>query len=154
MKLIDALDQLIDDRDARIKARIQAQAAKALADEVERSEALALLDRAFGPALEAAADAVTAKGFQASMRKSTATVVPRAALSVLIPSQTANCSWPESTLEFVIGRDVTITWEVWGPKGKTSLPGGFPSKVSAAEISREWVDRQILAFLTAAINVI
>lgn len=151
MDLKSSMDQLFEDRQARVTSKELERQRASQDAQAQRSDAITLLNTIVEPVLQTFAQDIKNRGFEARVSCNKDTVAPRITLYFLVPSEARGNSWPESELCFIIDSNISLTWDVWGPNGKKGLPTHSPKSRKTEGADRAWFEQQVLSFVKAVL---
>lgn len=151
MDFKSSMDQLFDDREARLAASDREKLREKHDAQAKRNNAITLIDTIVEPVLQSIALDIKNRGFEARVSTNKDMASPRATLYFLVPPVTRGTSWPESELCFIIDSEIHLEWDVWGPHGKKELPSHIPKSRKTDGVDRAWFEQQVLRFVKAVL---
>lgn len=152
MDLKSSMDQLFEDRQTRVKSKELEKQRADHAIQVQRNDAITLINTIVEPVLKDFARDITARGFDANVSINKESMAPSASMSFLIPSSCRSVTWPASEITFTISGNIGLSWTVWGAAGKRGLPSGAPKSRRNEDANRQWFEDQVLQFTKAVLS--
>jgi len=151
--LKDELERILEDVEAkRLAKELETQEQKTQS-QLLREKGLAVIDDVVKPVLAELEDLLKSKGFEVRSSINTSTLAPRASFYLKVPPSMPSISWPPSELHIVASEEAQLTWEIWGPRGKSGMRTGTPRSYRLENFSEEVFKRHVLTFIRAAVDL-
>lgn len=143
------LDKIFADREKAISEQALEKEQQNQLKTQKANTAKSVFRTAIIPTLNELSAELVSRGYSSKSGFNEGFILPQATLSLLIPSTDRSRSYPESTLTFkyLETEFVVVSYEIWGPKGKSISNSTLRENKHISKVDSEWVKNSALSFV-------
>lgn len=145
------LDQMFDDREAKLKSEQAEKNAKAEAAAAQRNRAITFINTTLEPTLKEFVRTIKAKGVDIDCTIDKTSALVGASVTMHVESTDRTVSWQASSLTFRFLDGIQLSADVWGRGGRTPIQA-LPTGARVETADRDFIERVLVRFAKTVLN--